>query len=270
MSILKEQGDDGVDAEIRAALETLADEFLQAKEAFLADYDRSIQGWIKKHRQWGDIIRNSTVSPDYVRSRMDFKWQMFKVAPLMQHDDEKAVLEAGLAEEVTNLGSPLFSEIAKTADEIWHKVYEGRTEVTHKALSPLKTLHQKLMGLSFVEPHVSPVADIVQTALKRMPAKGNILGADLLMLQGLVCLLRDSDALLTQAQSLMEGYGPATVLDGLLCAPATAVNRVSRQKRADIQGQNPVTTMPLDEEAVMPQAIATLSPVPEIPSLGLW
>ena len=115
----------------------------------------------------------------------------------------------------------LFGEIAKTADDIWHRVYEGVTSVTHKALSPLRTLHQKLVGLSFVEPHVAPIADIIDTALNRMPPKGNIVGADLLLLQGLVCLLRDSDALLIQAQSLIDGYGPASVMDSLLSASQT-------------------------------------------------
>ena len=149
---------------------------------------------------------------------MDFKWQMFKVSPLMEHDNEQAVLQSGLAEEVIGLGGTLFGEIAKTADDIWHRVYEGVTSVTHKALSPLRTLHQKLVGLSFVEPHVAPIADIIDTALNRMPPKGNIVGADLLLLQGLVCLLRDSDALLIQAQSLIDGYGPASVMDSLLSA----------------------------------------------------
>lgn len=201
--------------EIVRELVKIRDEFLAAKEAFLDEYDQSIQAWIDKHQHWGDIIRDSTVGPDYVRARMDFRWQMFKVAPLMEHEEKNALLESGLMEEVTGLGSTLFEEIAHDAEDMWRRVYQGRVEVTHKALSPLKTLHAKLMGLSFVEPHVTPVADIIQLAINRMPARGNISGAELLLLQGLVCLLRDSEALLAQSQTLMEGYGPASVLDGL-------------------------------------------------------
>ncbi|MBQ9363388.1 MAG: DUF3150 domain-containing protein [Bacteroidaceae bacterium] len=260
--------------EIVDELVGIREEFMQAKEAFLADYDRLIQNWINKHCQWGDIIRNSVVGPDYVRARMDFRWQMFKVAPLMEHQNKEAVLESGLAEEVTGLGATLFGEIAKTADDIWHRVYEGRSEVTHKALSPLKTLHTKLMGLSFVEPHVTPVADIIQTALGRMPAKGNIAGADLLLLQGLVCLLRDNEALLTQAQSLMEGYGPASVLDGLLCTSTTAAtSEIAIPKSVDDDLPTNTVEIPfdnVDEAPVLPQGIPSVQPVPEIPSLGLW
>ncbi|WP_374282831.1 DUF3150 domain-containing protein [Desulfovibrio sp.] len=202
--------------EIVQELLNIRTEFQKEKKAFLANYDQNVQAWIEKHHQWGEIIRNSLVGPDYVRARMDFRWQLYKVAPLEQHTDNTAVLEAGLAEEVQGLGGTLFDEVAKSADDIWRRVYHGKTEVTHKALSPLRTLHAKLTGLSFVEPHVAPVADIVQSALLRMPKKGNITGTDLLLLQGLVCLLKDSTALVGHAQKVIEGYGPAFVLDALL------------------------------------------------------
>jgi len=84
---------------------------------------------LRKHHQWGEIIRNSLVGPDYVRARMDFRWQLYKVAPLEQHADNTAVLEAGLAEEVQGLGGTLFDEVAKSADDIWRRVYHGKTEV---------------------------------------------------------------------------------------------------------------------------------------------
>lgn len=170
-------------------------EFMQAKDDFLKDYEQSLDAWIAKHREWSGIVKNSVVSSDYVRNRMDFRWQIYRVAPFIKDEKSTAVLEAGLAEEVTNLGNTLYSEVSRAADEIWKKVYLGKTEVTHKALSPLRTLHDKLTGLSFVEPHLLPIAEIIQAALKRVTPKGNITGPDLLMLQGLVCLLKDSEAL---------------------------------------------------------------------------
>ena len=87
-----------------------------------------------------------------------FSWQLYKVTPLTEHDNPNAVCETGLNEEVEGLAGTLFNEIANLDNEIWQKVYAGKDTVTHKALSPLKTLHQKLCGLTFVEPHVAPVA----------------------------------------------------------------------------------------------------------------
>ena len=277
--------------EIVNELVKIRHEFYDAKEDFLNDYDRSIQAWIAKHSQWGDIIRNSTVGPDYVRARMDFRWQIFKVAPLMSHADQTAVLEGGLAEEVTNLGSTLFGEIAHAADEMWRRVFQGRSEVTHKALSPLRTLHQKLTGLSFVEPHVAPVADIIQMAIKRMPAKGNITGPELLLLQGLVCMLRDRESLLTQAHTLMEGYGPASVLDGLLNGsvlpddisdtPQEMLDTDTVAQDASIVDSVPEAAILVEDsmeevEPVLPEIPHTPlpripeTPAPRIASYGLW
>ena len=252
--------------EIVQELLNIRAEFQKEKEAFLAGYDQNVQAWIEKHHQWGEIIRNSLVGPDYVRARMDFRWQLYKVAPLEQHADNIAVLEAGLAEEVQGLGGTLFDEVAKSADDIWRRVYHGKTEVTHKALSPLRTLHAKLTGLSFIEPHVAPVADIVQAALQRMPKKGNISGTDLLLLQGLVCLLKDSTALVGHAQKVIEGYGPAFVLDALLAGPGVIPELGGNSMQIDgvVDGD--------DDEPILPDISVADSalPHPAIPSLGLW
>ncbi|MBB5142281.1 DUF3150 domain-containing protein [Desulfovibrio intestinalis] len=253
--------------EIVQELCNIRNDFQKEKEAFLAGYDQNVQAWIEKHHQWGEIIRNSIVGPDYVRARMDFRWQLYKVSPLAQHTDNTAVLEAGLAEEVQGLGGTLFGEVAKSAEDIWRRVYHGKTEVTHKALSPLRTLHAKLTGLSFVEPHVAPVADIVQAALLRMPKKGNITGTDLLLLQGLVCLLKDSTALVGHAQKVIEGYGPAFVLDALLAGPdSTAAQEDNAMQIDDVVNED------MDDAPILPDipvADNTL-PHPAIPSLGLW
>ncbi|MGV7004506.1 DUF3150 domain-containing protein [Desulfovibrio sp. QI0442] len=252
--------------EIVQELCSIRNDFQKEKESFLAGYDQNVQAWIEKHHQWGEIIRNSLVGPDYVRARMDFRWQLYKVAPLEQHTDNTAVLEAGLAEEVQGLGGTLFDEVAKSADDIWRRVYHGKTEVTHKALSPLRTLHAKLTGLSFVEPHVAPVADIVQAALLRMPKKGNITGTDLLLLQGLVCLLKDNTALVGHAQKVIEGYGPAFVLDALLAGPCTmpVPDGNGMHVNGAIEGD--------DDEPILPEIPVADSalPHPAIPSLGLW
>ena len=141
----------------------------------------------------------------------------------MDHAVPEAVAESGLNEEVENLAKTLFGEIARSADETWNRVYAGKTEVTHKALSPLRTLQQKLSGLTFINPHVSPVVDIIQMAFSRIPKKGNITGADLVMLQGVVCLLRDPNALIAHAERVIEGYGPASVLDAVTAPVMQAI-----------------------------------------------
>lgn len=236
--------------EITEQLSKIRDEFILEKEKFLATYNESINSWIEKHDDWADIIRNSVVNPDYVRSRMGFRWQLYKVVPSAMD----STVDDGLCSEVESLGNTLFSEVADSARDMWKKVFEGKTEVTHKALSPLKTLHTKLTELSFIEPHVMPVADIIQASLQRIPKKGNIVGADLLLLQGLVCLLKDSKALLEHAHKITQGYGPATVVDYLASSDLTA-----DEEPMPILGQD------MADDFLLVDVVKV-----EIPSMGLW
>jgi len=174
--------------EVTEGLAAIRDEFNKEKDAFLNRYDSSIQDWIAKHPQWSSIITGSIVSESYVRSKMSFRWQVFKVAAPAH---VKPVVDS-LQDEVSNLGNTLFGEIAKVATETWHRCYAGKTEITRKALSPLKTIHDKLMGLTFVEPRVLPIAELLSTAFASIPKRGPIKDGTLVMLQGLVSLLRNA------------------------------------------------------------------------------
>ena len=197
--------------EIVAELTVIRDDFLAAKEQFLNRYDEAVRDWISQHPGWENLIGTSTVSADYVRSRIGFKWQMFKLLP--PADDS---VHQGLREEINDLGGTLFGEVAKAATDTWKRCFEGKDKVTHKALSPLRSIHAKLSGLSFVEPRVMPVVDLLETAFNRIPARGYIEGSALLLLQGVVSLLRDPTTLVAHGQKILEGHDAADILSGLV------------------------------------------------------
>jgi len=198
--------------DIIAELCRIRDDFYAEKAEFIASYDVAIEDWINAHPAWSSLIAGSTVSREHVEKRIGFSWQLYRVLPVAGLSDDKAMAESGLMSEVENLGGTLFYEITKDADDVWKKVFEGKTEVTHKALSPLKTMREKLNGLSFVEPHVAPVVEILDATLARMPKRGLISGASLFMIQGIVSLLKDGKALLAQAEAMMTSPAPENVL----------------------------------------------------------
>lgn len=86
-----------------------------------------------------------------------------------------------------------FEEVAKAATEAWHKCFAGKSEVTRKAVSPLRTIQRKLAGLTFID--LGDLSIFSGPAFASLPRRGKIQGASLLMLQGLVALLRDPAAL---------------------------------------------------------------------------
>ena len=232
--------------------------FEDAKASFLSRYDEAIRQWIAENPGWESLIAGSTVGVDTVRSRLGFGWQVFQVSP--PRGKGKATVSNALANEVGGLAGTLFDEIAKSATETWRKSYEGKTEVSQKALSPLRTLRTKLTGLSFIEPRVMPVADLIQTALITMPAKGSIGGMPLYALHGVFGLLRDPVALVSHGQRILDGEDPADILHELV--------RTQREPEAE---EDTVPEETDDITAPTPFADDTVPPGgPCLDSLGLW
>jgi hypothetical protein len=233
-------------------LSTVRDEFGIARDKFLLRYDQAVQEWIGKHPQWASIIAGSVVSEEYVRSRMDFRWQIFRIVP-----PESNGLQDDLRNDIDNLGNTLFAEVAAAATEAWHRCYAGKAEVTRKALSPLKSIHEKLVGLSFMEPRIGPVADLLQTAFDNIPKRGAINGGTLIMLQGLVSLLRNPADLLEHADTMLAGRrGSQDILEGFIGA-GVSVSQGKTQADSDA-----------DEEPRFVEEPPVSLPVLE--SCGLW
>jgi len=195
-------------------LDIISKDFLKAKNDFISRYDQSVATWIKDNPGWENIIASSTVNADYVAKRIDFNYQLFKV--VNPADVSKTKIDIGLKCEVAKLGHTLFDEVAKSAQDAWKKSYLGKTEITRKALSPIKAIQSKLADLSFIEPKVVPVAAMIDAALEKLPKRGALTGNPLLMLKGLVSLLTDTNALLAYAQEIIDGRSNDNVLDALM------------------------------------------------------
>lgn len=231
--------------DIVAELTVIRDDFLNAKEQFLNRYDEAVRDWITQHPGWETLIGSSTVSADYVRSRIGFKWQLFKLLP--PTDD---AVHQGLQDEVKDLGGTLFGEVAKAATDTWNRCFEGKDKVTHKALSPLRSIHSKLAGLSFVEPRVVPVVDLLDTAFNRVPKRGHIQGSALVMLQGVVSMLRDPATLVAHGQKILDGQDAGDILAGLVA--------------------DTIPPIPEDKAASQMTFVPELAHQHQIDSHGLW
>ena len=237
---------------ISAELSAIQNDFNKAKGTFLTRYDQVVQDWIAKHPQWAEIITNAIVGEDHVRARIGFTWQMFRVAPA-----EAASSQTGsLQDDIANLGNTLFDEVAKAAADAWKRCYAGKAEITRKALSPLKSIYDKLKGLTFVEPRVAPVAELLKTAFQSIPKRGSVNGSLLVMLQGLVSLLQNPQALMEHGQMILDGRkNSQNILEGLF------MQDVPESLREGQPGSDMEIAEPVDIPA---------GSVPVIESHGLW
>ena len=108
---------------------------------------------------------------------------------------------------------------------------------------------------------MSPVADLIHTAFEHLPKRGRIEGANLLMLQGLVSLLRDVDALIEHGQKIMDGTSSKDVLS-LLVEGQTDAHALGVQDHDNLD-----TDLSVDD---MPPIFAGMPMQPVMPSCGLW
>ncbi|WP_417794475.1 DUF3150 domain-containing protein [Terasakiella pusilla] len=243
--------------EVIDGLKAIEQEFGQAKDDFLAHYDEAVRRWIADNPGWEEVISRSVVGVSTVRSRIEFGWQVFQVVPPKKSMGTQC--QDKLVAEVSSLGGTLFQEVAKAANETWLKSYAGKTEVGQKALSPLTTLRRKLAGLSFVEPKVFPIVELIDTAIAQLPAKGQIGGRSFVMLQGLVCLLRDADALATHGQMMIEGQTSDDILQGLLSVNPDDEEVLDQANERDCE-----------EPCSGDIQYLEMSPAPQLDSYGLW
>ncbi|SHN72723.1 DUF3150 domain-containing protein [Desulfovibrio litoralis] len=248
--------------EINQELALIQAEFMTAKDSFLQRYDATVADWVAKHPNWENMLTNSIVNKDYVRSKLGFRWQLFKVET--PDANLNSSIDAMLQEDVGKLGSTLFDEVAKAATEAWNRCYAGKTELTRKALSPLKAIYNKLIGLTFIEPRVAPIADIIETAFQSLPRRGILRGASLFMLQGLVMLLQNPTALMQHGQMILDGVQQS---DDIL-ATFTQNNSLEMTNINQEQDDND-NLSELDEEPLfVDEELKELPPV--LDSYGLW
>ena len=63
-------------------LSAIADDYNQAREAFLADYDRQMASWLAENSEFSEQLAKALLTRDEVRQRIHAKFHVFKVSPL--------------------------------------------------------------------------------------------------------------------------------------------------------------------------------------------
>ena len=247
---------------VAAHLEQCRSDFEDARDSFLSQYDVALEEWKSAHQEWARMLERSPLSPEEVGKKFSFGYQMFRISP---PNDEDA--SQGLASEVENLGSTLFSEIAAEARAVWKRVFEGRIICTHKALSPVRSIREKLYANSYVEPGLSaPLVRLIDRTLAFVNQKGSIEGVQLAALQGLVSMLSDPARMLEHARLVLEGRKTEEAVVGDL---ASAGMQFSEYTSEDIGDGNVGVCENIDANSVY-QASNMHHYSNVIESCGLW
>jgi hypothetical protein len=174
--------------DVVSELQCIEAEAAQAKKTFLADYQANIDLWVAENTEWKDIILNAVESAEHVSRQIRFGHQAFRIGAV---DEDKTEANEGLENSLSGLGDRLIFEVSRDARKLWENSLQGRDQVTQKALRPVRTILEKLRGLSFLDTRIKPMIQRIEQSLSSLPSKGAIADKDFDLLAGLVLQLAD-------------------------------------------------------------------------------
>ncbi|MCB1713691.1 MAG: DUF3150 domain-containing protein [Candidatus Competibacteraceae bacterium] len=166
-----------------AKLSALEQQYRDKRTAFLARFDALVSNWTgQQPPEWQRLIREALVPSTYVGERLSFAVQAVRLGT----PTPEVVVHHGLDNAVNGLSAQLFHEVALIARETLEKSFQGKTEVTRRALSPFRAMREKLDGLSFIDSCIRFIVQTIDCLLADIAARQAITGP---ILQRLVAFL---------------------------------------------------------------------------------
>jgi len=188
--------------EVHEVLLEVEREFATAKRDFLFEYDAKLEAWLTEAGEWQDIVRRAIEPASSVADKLHFGFTAYKVGEPVA---SSVAVQETLARRVGGLSDQLMSEIAQAAKETLEESYNGRTEVTRKALSPLNNIKAKLEGLMFLNPaEIGGMVMNVNAALAAVPKSGPISGAVLAGIVGALSQMANIQGFVAAAAKVQQ------------------------------------------------------------------
>lgn len=194
--------------ELIDGLNEIRGEFEDSKAKFLSSYHTSVEAWIAEQNEWGDIIRSAITPVGDIRDQLSFGWQVFGVQPTGLDD-------SGLEQEISGMAGKLFDEISREAARVFEESFLMKTKVGQRALRPIRSIQEKLKGLSFLDGRAAALSDFLDDTLNALPKVGSIEGEHLNKLFGLLIVLSSPAKVSQYGQDLLDGK---CITDGELIA----------------------------------------------------
>lgn len=174
-------------------LEGVASEFNAAVQDFLASYDAETEEWLKAFPQWAGILRNALPSKDALRGKFKFHWQLFKVEPIAVATTSNG---NNLGATIGCLGDTALEEVAGMIRDIYEEVFKGKATVTRKSLRPVRTVLQKLDGLSYLHSDVGAAHAFLRDAFMSVDDTEKLKNPDIVrMFSGLLSAMSSAEAI---------------------------------------------------------------------------
>lgn len=245
--------------ELLARLDGLGQDYQDARTAFLVHFESQIAAWAARQPlEWQALIRETLLSAEDIGGKLSFAAQAVR----FRAPEPTVVAHAGLGEALTGLSGQVLREMAVLARDALEKSFQGKTEVTRRALNPFQAIRDKLEGLSFIDGRFLVIVAEIDQRLAGIPPRQPITGPVLEGLRQFLCLASQPDALRTWADhagiavpslaglNVPMDFNPGGATDH----PATREGVASDRDAAD-RPPEPTSEMDAADEVFAPNAM---------------
>lgn len=239
------------------------------KSDIVARFDDIERDYRARHPKWQSVIKDNAYSKSYVDNQVHFGYRCIKILAAR----DSGPIADGLANEIGGLLGNLMRDIAVAARRFLDESLTGRSEVTRKALRPIKAARDKLSGFVFLDPRVRPLCAMIDKVIESMPDTGAIDGPHLANLMGLVSILRDSQLAL-QVGERVEAESADAVFAQMfqtlqVATPATAPAATASTAIVDSLQPAAAVAQPFGFLALVGNSTAPAAPQVVVPAAAL-
>lgn len=148
--------------ELARALDEIADDFNYEKTRFIRDYTIEVEKWINQFPEWENILRAALPQEHELPGKFAYNFQMFKVAPA---ETGGSYFADNMHSTLSSLERTLLDEVARSIGATYKECFNGKETVTKKAFRPMRTLLDKIRGLTFLHPNIAGLEVILAEAI---------------------------------------------------------------------------------------------------------
>ena len=149
--------------ELAGTLDAYVADFNTAKTEFLVKYDTAVEKWVSDHPGFEEPLRRAVLPVKVVANKLFCGYTVFRVG----HAASEGAA-ATLDNQVGGLADQMYREVAKEAEDAFQHLIGHNGSLSRRSVRPLRRLHDKLEGLSFLDSGMDRLTGAIRSAADRL------------------------------------------------------------------------------------------------------
>lgn len=221
-------------------LELIISEYEKERDRFLADYDANVESWIAQNPGYEELLRTGCLTKSEVAKKFGAYYTTLKLSTDSERDRNRA------GQVVDDLSSKALDEVSKDASD-YAKGILNKSAISRRGIPRIQAIRDKLFGLGFLSNTITPVVQMIDSVLVKLPSEGELEGGMASEWKSLVMLLANRSML----QDFVDGQ--CTLQTATFILP----NAFQQPQKVAQNVDDRSLTLDLEEPEAQPELIET-------------